>query len=104
MKLPVILMTLMLALTGCSSPPPISAPKLVENNIVHPPIPKPVRLIDEKWKVSSDGKTVSMPVTEAKKVVDNKIKVGQWMKEASNVIKYYRERFPDPQLQKKKQE
>jgi hypothetical protein len=80
----------MLMLTACSSgsenrPAPTV---FVEKQIVHPPRPKPVQLLDERWYAC--GNQVCMKPAEAKKVLRNKAEVGRYMREMDNLVDYYR--------------
>lgn len=77
-------------LTGCSSgsanrPAPTV---FVEKTVVHPPKPKPVKLMDERWYPCGDQ--LCMAPAEAKKVLRNKAEVGRYMGEMNNLVEYYR--------------
>jgi len=77
-------------LTGCSSGSAVK-PKptlFVEKPLIHPPKPKPVTLIDERWYPC--GERICMSPAEAKKLLRNKAEVGRYMRESDNLIDYYR--------------
>ena len=85
----------MLALTACSNRPvEPPTPLLVEQTIIHPALPAPVKLMDEKF-TSTDGRgNVCMPSAEAQKIIANKASVGKWMSSMKNINRYYRTAYP----------
>lgn len=84
----------MLALTACSNRPVGETPVLVETAVIHPAVPAPVKLMDEKF-TSTDGKgNVCMPSAEAQKIIQNKVSVGKWMSTMRNINAYYRTAYP----------
>lgn len=78
-------------LTACSSAP--QGPRVtVAPTIkrVHPELPPPVRLADEKWTPCENGTRYCQTPAQVQRVIRNKTQVGQWMSRASNILCYYR--------------
>ena len=63
--------------------------------IIHPPIPKPVTMRDER--LMACGEMVCMSVVDAKRMIANKAAAGAWMDEAMNIIVYYRKALSQPE-------
>lgn len=62
--------------------------------IIHPPLPESVTLVDEKW-IYKEGLYCMAP-SDARTLIENKVKIGKWMSGMDNIVAYYRNSAPNP--------
>lgn len=81
-----------MSLIGCSNVPHDRELNLTieRTKTVHPPLPEPMKLKDEKFVACENGTMVCMTPEDAKVIPQNKKEMGRWSSEIMGVVRYYR--------------
>lgn len=77
------------SLTACSTTQAVDKPKFVPDQVqeAKPARPAPLQLYNEPWKRC--GKNVCLTASEAKRALDNKVQIYNWMQSANALFCYY---------------